>query len=139
MARDFDGASDYLERTSIGVSGPPLTLACWFNADTVTANHALVTLSDNSLDAFSMIARGNVDDAIQALSLEGGSSDFAVTTSTYSADTWHHAAAVFTSSTSRDAFLDGGSKGSDTASSAPSGIDRVVIGRAIPASESCAQ
>ena len=47
---------------------------------------------------------------------------------TVNTGTWYHACGVFTSDTSRDAFLNGGEKGSDTGSRSPSSPDQFRIG-----------
>ena len=53
----------------------------------------------------------------------------AETTTGYSVNTWHHAAGTFTSTTARAAFIDGGSKGTDTTSIVPANENRISIGR----------
>jgi hypothetical protein len=76
-----------------------------------------------------LIAHGNVaGDPIYVQSRDASGTSSAVSTSGYSANTWHHACAVFGSGSDRRAFIDGGSKGTDSTSRAPTGLDRAAIG-----------
>lgn len=109
MAYDFDGTDDYIEAASAVVAGSPLTLACWFNSDSATANQTLVSITNaGGQERFILRASGAVTgDPIQAISVAGNNSSAADSATGYSANTWHHAAAVFASATSRVAYIDG--------------------------------
>jgi len=77
-----------------------------------------------------MYFRGDIaNDPIQIIQQGGGSSVLTlISTSGCSANTWHHACAVFTSATSRTIYLDGGNSATNTTSSTPSGINQMNIG-----------
>ena len=132
MARLFNDATpDWLSINTAAVTAMPLTLACWFNSNDATLTQGLVWLGDKDSDThmFYLAARGaTAGDPISAF-IYGVSNAEALTSTGYSANTWHHACGVYTSATSRAAYIDGGSKGTNTTSITPSGVDRTSIGR----------
>lgn len=133
MARSFVAASSqYLENANAVVSTAPLTLSCWFQSDDVTINQALVVITDiaTTTHYFSMILVGTTaGDPLRAQVSDGSGSASASTSTGYTAGTWHHGCAVFASTTSRAAYIDGGSKGTNPTSKTPAGLDRTGIGR----------
>ena len=140
MARDFNrAAGDNLVVDAAPATAVPLTLACWaqFSGGT-TAPHTLVFVGDASAtdQYFTLEAKGDVvGDPIRAQARSGGGAA-ADTSTAFVNDIQHHCCAVFTSSISRACFIDGGSKGTDTTSSTPTGVDRMAIGRAMDSSAS---
>lgn len=133
MAILFDDAStEYLEVNSPPATAAPFSMACWFRSDSVALTQGLMSICDK--DAANHIwglraAGATGGDPVQLSALAGGAAASASTSSGYSANTWHHACGVETSSTSRAAFIDGGSKGTDTTSRSPAGADRISIAR----------
>lgn len=144
MARDFDGTNQRLSSDTPALTAVPITMACWFNADDATKLQGLMCLSELGTspatgDFFGLDLRGDVaGDPVRATSYSGsaGGNDYASTSSGYSTGTWQHAAAVFATTTSRAAYLNGGSKGTDTASNTPSAgaLERTVIAARISTS-----
>lgn len=124
-------ASEYLEHNSPLVTAVPLTMACWFQTHSASLNSNLVGLFDLSVpqSRFMMQVRPSDGDIIRCFATEGAASGSALSTSSWSINTWHHACGVFASSTDRRAFLDGGSKGTDATDVTPTGIDRLSLGR----------
>jgi len=90
-------------------------------------------ISDTSADArfFNLSAGDGSDAVVYATAYAGGTWDPAVTTATFSADQWHHAAAVYVSSSQRHVYLDGANKGSSTVTAVPSGQDTTSIGHIV--------
>lgn len=83
-----------------------------------------------SVDGFYIQAVGNTaGDPIRASVAAAGSFGEAATTTGYSANAWQHACGVYTSATSRAAFLNGGGKGTNATNRAPSGLSRTMVGR----------
>ena len=126
MARLFDDAnSQDLTRTdTAGFTGLPVTMACWFMSDDIAAAQALMGLynTGSTSGLYALFAQGNVaGDPVRAWHIQdNGTSSFAATTTGYSANTWHHACAIFASTASRTAYIDGGSSATETTSrSAP--------------------
>src|SRR5262245_60680725 len=125
MGRTFVRASsEFLEHGAAIVSAAPLTFACWFRSDDATVDQALVSTgrTNSSSIYFSLEIHGSATgDPLRAVISDSTSfQSFASTSTGYSANTWHHGCAVYASSTSRAAYIDGGSKGTDTASRTPS-------------------
>jgi len=129
MARTFlKSTSDYLTAGGAGVQAAPLTIACFIRVDAL-AFHAAVTLDNGGSHAF-FLGVNNTGKA-QAQINAPGSGGFAqaVSTASLSANAWHHIAAVYRSTSSRDAYLDGGGKGSDTTTVTPAPMSRTELGR----------
>lgn len=126
FSRRFNGTSAFLECSSAPVAVTPLTMACWFNVGDLTSPHTLISISDTGVaNRFGLFANGFVaGDPISAFT---GSASAATTTS-YRTNTWQHACGVFVSKDARHAYLDGGSKGTDTTDRTPVSPDRVTIG-----------
>ena len=124
MARLFDDASsEGLELGSSPITDSPVTLACWFNSDSITADQTLIHINRSTgyPRGYSLIAAGAVSgDPIRAKTDYGSPASDDSTTG-YSANTWHHAAAVFDASLAY-AFIDGGSKGSGAFTQSLSGV-----------------
>jgi len=135
MARLFDDASSqYLEISKAIVSSYPLTMACWFNSNDLTTGQTLICIGDTATDAnfFRLTAQGNAaGDPLRAQSSSPTANRFWDTTTGYSANTLHHAAAVFTSASSLQSFIDGDGSGAygSSANPTPTGLDTTSIGR----------
>ena len=129
MALSLNGSS-YIESTSTPVTTFPFTMACWFNPANDTAGGTLMSIGvANGLDRFQMVNRGDLaGDFIAISSLVGATAATATTTIGYTANTWHHAAAVCASITGRSIFLNGGGKDTNTTSSNPAGINNILQG-----------
>lgn len=133
MARNFNGGSaQYVRTLTVPITATPFTVSGWFFCTNNSSAFFLWAAFKNSAggnDRFSLTARGDaVGDTVQFTSTVAGTVQRAITTSGYSANTWFHAAGVSASATDRRVFLDGGSKGTDTVSSAPSGINEMGCG-----------
>jgi hypothetical protein len=109
MAYEFASASSkYLSMTSSPVSGPPLTMACWFNAAQVTTSDYLVTVSTATTQYFGLVILGaNAGDPVGAFDFGNGLIG-ASTTAGYTAGTWTHAVGVWSSLSNRTAYINGG-------------------------------
>ena len=130
MARLFnDGANEYLRVGSAVVAALPLTLAAWFYSDDGAADQALIGISDGLANGFILQAGGVGNNEIVAGSIDGGVADFALSTTFWGINTWHHGCAVFTNTTLRAAFLDGGGKGTQVDFNDPAGVDQTDIGQ----------
>lgn len=132
MAYDFDGTNDYIEGDAANVTAAPLTMACWFRPANTTTNFSLMSLSvdTGATDRFVLQAAGAIsgDPVRLQITQSGTTSNAAVSASGYTANNWWHAAGVFTSATSRKAFISGTGGTADTANIAPSGVNRTGIG-----------
>jgi len=133
MARLFDDAqSEYLEVTSAPATAVPLTIVFWFKCDDGTKDEYAFYLSDGTLDnsfVGMLNSSGGAVDDVRAYTFAESIQPHADTTTTWTTDTWHHAAYVFAANDSRAAYLDGAGKGTNATSATPTGIDLVRIGR----------
>lgn len=129
MARSFlKTTSDFLTAAGAGVSGAPLTLACFLRVD-VMQFHAALSLDNGGSDAYFLGVNngGNVQAQVNAPS--GGGFAHATSTTSMSAGAWHHVAAVYSSDSNRGAYLDGLGKGTDTTTVTPQAMGRTELGR----------
>jgi hypothetical protein len=127
MAYDFNGTSQYLSTASAPVSGPPLTIACWALPDGTSAG-AYVAVGDSTSAQRYQLQQGfgNVN-SVSILSV--GSGIVAATTSTgVAGGTWHHAAGIVDSNSSRTIYLNGSNSVTDTNTMAVATPNSVVVG-----------
>jgi hypothetical protein len=132
MSRLFTSASsEYLTAASTPVTAVPLTMACWFRSSSATLFQGLMTVGQaGANEAFRIAAAGNTaGDPIRIVSVGSGTTRFADSSTGYSANVWAHACGVFTSTTSRAVYINGGSAGTNVQSSTPTGLNQVEIGR----------
>lgn len=133
MSRLFDdAASDKLELGSAVLTGVPISIAAWFNSDSTALNQGIASVwaSGSSTNFFTLEASGGVGgDPVRATTSAGGTTGAAATSAGYTANAWHHACGVFSAINARAAYLNGGSKGTETTSATPASINRTGIGQ----------
>lgn len=121
MARNFNGTSARIHVSSAVVTATPYTMACRFRTTNMTQVAALLTLSSSSSNYSTLFFRGDVaGDPIDVLIHAGAGQHVARSTTGCTSGQWHHACGVFTSSTSRTVYLDGGSSATNTTATSPS-------------------
>ena len=128
-ALDMVTASSQYVSFAAPITGRPLTISCWFKVTNLTAEHALVTLADNSAATsyFALYAAGaDAGDPVKFDSRSGGITS-ARTTTAYSANTWHHALATIDAGGVQTVYIDGGSSATASART-PTGIDTGAAG-----------
>lgn len=136
MARTCVNAnSEYFITTSTPVSAAPLTMAGWFYS-TDDSNNFLTMMSiadaSSSVDYFALYTMGGVGgDPIRFTSRDSGGAVSANTSTGFTINTWHHAAAREVSSTSRNVRIDGGSEGTNTTDTTPAALDRLGFGSGV--------
>ena len=130
MAYNFNGTNQSLQLNSAVVGSTPLTMACWFRPANITTAFALMYIGQAAAVAnrFVIFARGDLAGDPITASADNNTGGTATTTAGYTANTWHHACGVFTSSTSRAVYLDGANSGTNAANITPSGLDTTTIG-----------
>jgi hypothetical protein len=127
MAFSFNGSSSYIEATSTPVTAEPFTMACWFNTLNNSAGGSLMSIGNSSTtNRFQLNANGNAGNV--GISAVGSTTQTASTSTNYTTNVWHHAAAVCGSSSNRSAYLNGGGKQSNNLSVTPAGINNIIIG-----------
>ena len=126
-----DASSHYLEAASTPITATPFTFSAMFNSDDGTLTQAMVYMGDAGTvdNFFELAADGTLaGDPVRFRARTTGNGD-AVTSTGYTTGTWHHAAGVSASATSRTAYIDGGSSGTSGSSRIPTGVDTLAIGR----------
>ena len=104
----------------------PLTISCWFRANSVQLVNFIWLSRDDISSGWGMYLDGSGN--LRGYVSSGGASDFAAPTR-YSAGVWHHACLVCPSDTSRTVYIDGvGTTNSDTRSVNPANISLFRIG-----------
>jgi hypothetical protein len=130
MARSFDGGgTQHGSIATAVVTAMPLTMACWVRPDFSVEGTIMSLNKATAGDYFSIQIRTTPAFRAQCLSGAGAEAGTATATGTPVTDTWIPVVAVFTSTTSRDIYYNGGNKGSNATSvTAPSGLTRTTIG-----------
>jgi hypothetical protein len=127
-------SSEYLEYAGGLLTATPLTMACWFYSPSTSLSMILMSLCNSAStpwarNSFYLQASGaTAGDPVSAGTVDASAGSQANTSTGWSANTWTHACGVWTSATDRAAFINGGSKGTQTTSRVPSGIDRMNLG-----------
>lgn len=130
MSRSFaSSSSQYLTYSGAVLSATPLTMACFFNPVSGAGTYTLLSISDSAQSAtyLQLHLASNRVRASEGANGVGIATANNVTTNV-SNGVWQHACGVFGSSSSRDAFLNGGLKGSNTTTIGAGTLDRTEIG-----------
>lgn len=133
MARLFDDASThYLENAAAVLTAYPFTMAAWAKSNDATVLQTVMGLGNAAAGSpyhVLQFAGATVGDPIVYRMNEGTGQVLSTTSTGYTANTWHHVCAVGRSATSRDVYIDGGSKGSEATNRAFGTCTRTAIGR----------
>lgn len=126
----YDFASGSSQRISAGtspVSGPPLTMSCWINSDSISANSVALYVGNSvGIDRFAIFT--DVFGRINAQTVRTGISAVSTTSGVITTGTWAQAGAVYSSATSRVAYLNGIAATVETTNIAVTTADAVGIG-----------
>lgn len=126
MAFDF-ATTDRYEIGSAVVTAYPFTMACWFYVDSLATGRTLLCFGPSGATATTQRIGLN-STSVFAQSENAGTAESASTTVAPTTGVWAHAAGVFAGNTDRRAFLNGGSKGTNTVSvTFSTAINRTVI------------
>ena len=142
MSRDFDkddtgGQGLWIQSTPVTIA--PFTIAAWFNVLDLTNNYCLFGLADRSstYDYFYVGLRGAISDKVFGVANRStGTNTLVETSTTYTANTWHHACwTVNVDSAHYYVWLDGGGMGSVNRGELPLNIDSIGIGLLVRAAD----
>lgn len=117
MSVVLNGSSQYLYIAELIGGVEPFTIVGYYKSDSLTVDQSIASLASSSDDIgfFTLAAAGNrAGDYITNNARDDGqgTNEFTESAIAYTANIWQHAAAVFTSDTARDVYLNGGNKGS---------------------------
>jgi len=132
VARNFASDTQWLKSSYTPITGYPLSLAAHFVDGNDSQNRTILSINNGSsgtgaiehslrTDATSRVVVAATDNATQT-------EVTATTSTTIAVLTLGHALGVFSSATSRSAFLNGGGKATNTTSRAASGLTTVSVG-----------
>lgn len=126
-ALDFNGTTNFAEYGSKLVADYPFTLEAWVKGDVASGLHAIISFADvNDFTRYYHIA---LVDGKPTLTARNITPKTITSPDSIIDGNWHHIAGVFASNTYRELFVDGVSKGVDTASVIYSWkIDTTLIG-----------
>ena len=127
MARLFNGTNDSIEAASAPVTAVPLTIAAWFYPTTNGPSAIASVGVSGGIHRFQLYYDNTATVSAGATANDGTSSSSMVS-GTAPLNQWSHAAAVFSSTTSRTAYFNGTAAAANTNTSTPTGIDRINIG-----------
>ncbi len=132
MARATNGFTEWMFSNNAPVTAYPMTFAIWFNVDGFPPVKTLISIGDKDVDTkfIQLMITGDGPSPIGWRGDMAGSTWNAETTTNYDGGSlvWGHACGVSASATDHSVYLNGGSKGTDTASVTLSDIDSVAVG-----------
>ena len=127
MAYSGWSTTNYIESTTGVITATPVTMCCWVNTTSLAAVQTPIGIYRSSsapdTNSFELsIGTGG------ALSAKTSGASATTTTGAITTNTWAHVCGVFTSATSRAAFINGANKATNATSSTPTGLNRLSIG-----------
>lgn len=129
MARNFvTASSQMIEHTAAIITALPVSMACW-TRPAGSGNRHLLSFNTNGAATHRLNLGIDNTNLPFVVSRDGGSAVSTSHTTTLANGTWGHLGALFTSTTSRNVYLNGVASSTGTGSSNPSGWDRTTIGR----------
>ncbi|KKK65638.1 hypothetical protein LCGC14_2972140, partial [marine sediment metagenome] len=131
MARGT-GSNVHIEMGSTPIIAAPFTMAARFKIDDLTHTGVILSIGNKAVanELWGIDVSGTESgDPVRSFAFSPGGFQAAKSTAGPSANTWHHACGVEAANNDRRAFLDGGNKGLNVATRAPSGADEVQIGQ----------
>jgi hypothetical protein len=129
ITASFNGSTGYYRTPPF--TGFPLTLAAWaMTTDTANAQEivALSQFAGNSERTSLAFAGATAGDPVRAVSQTVGAFQIANTTRGYTAYHWHFCTGVWSSTSDRSAYIDGGARGNASGSISTATPDRLSIG-----------
>jgi len=126
------GSNVHIEMGSTPIIAAPFTMAARFKIDDLTHTGVILSIGNKAVanELWGIDVSGTESgDPVRSFAFSPGGFQAAKSTAGPSANTWHHACGVEAANNDRRAFLDGGNKGLNVATRAPSGADEVQIGQ----------
>jgi hypothetical protein len=131
MAISFSGSLQSYYSASTPVTAVPLTIACRMNKASAATNGFLAGIMRNTgSNWYGFYIFANSSGIVTATVANNNVFAQGESTTSYSANTWHHVCGVFSSNTSRTIYLDGAGSATNTTSLTPTLIDIVTLAAA---------
>lgn len=133
MARLFnDALTEYLDIAQPVPTVFPFAMVCLYNTNDLGVHQNLICICDKDAEyeRFQLFLH-TTGDTVRSIAVSdpGPVQSVAISSISYSANVWQHAAGIFASSTDNRVFLNGGNKGTDNVDVAPENLDTTNIGR----------
>lgn len=127
MSRDFNGSSDRIVLPGAILTATPLTISCMAYSTGGGSFPILVKIGGQPNNSYFMLYRsgGKLSAGVANSTPSFGDS---LSVANIPSNAWCHCAGVFTSSTSRQSFLDGVASTANTTNLTPSGLTNTTIG-----------
>jgi hypothetical protein len=123
----IDGVDDYLNAGTVPVTAVPFSIAFW-HKNWAASSSVTWWLGEGGAGQWRAFYGGGSTTSLSCLSVQNNDFKTASTTVGYTQSKWYLYTAVFASATSRTCYINGGSSGTNTASSTPTGINEFYIG-----------
>lgn len=127
MAYDFNGANQYISSPITLPAITPVTLAAWCKPDGFTAVRSVLSVNNTESNGRHVLYL-DTDAKLSAQTAYLIWAGQATTTATATVSTWAHCAGVFSSATSRTAYLNGSASTANTTNVALVAVDTATIG-----------
>jgi hypothetical protein len=133
MAYTFNGSNQYIREAAAAVTAYSLTIAGWMRKNNTNTSGSVYSIMNGAGDNdwFRLLANDGAKVMLDQNSNSGNSYVSAQSAGSYTASTWLHACAVFTSSASRTSYRDGGNATTTTTTAnnpQPASLSRTTIG-----------
>lgn len=134
MAHGYERASsEYEYMSQAAITGPPMTMAAWFNTTDMDNHQVVMSIANSGSDInyWNIFAAGaNPGDHAYSTARDSDGTNFSETTNGYSSGVWHHICGVFAAADDRTIVLDGdwANRGTSAVSRSPSGVNKTAIG-----------
>jgi hypothetical protein len=127
---DFDGTNDYVEADN-EITSYPFTLECWVRLNVTNAGQRILAISNTTTGNVRYSLFYFQTDGKFYIQIQNTTTFSAGSTTTASANTWYHLAAVFESDTSRKLYINGvlEATGTDNVTFNNSADNKVNMGR----------
>jgi hypothetical protein len=128
MARNFD-ASSYIRLEESVISAAPFTIFIWFKCGN-NGTKTFMFIGDKDSDTEYWAIQQRYEDSLNYVRgrVFSGTAAHAVTSTTFSLNSWHNAVLREVSASDRNALLDAAGEGTNNSTKAPSNADRTTIG-----------
>lgn len=136
MALSFNGSSQYVNCTTAAATSMPITIACWFRANTVplASFQCLFQINNNAgsaSSAYRLIIPSNTTALRAAQATTGTIVNADSSSGVLSSNVWAHGAGVFSSTTSRTVYVNGSAGSTNTTSLAAPTVTTMNLGAVV--------
>lgn len=129
MALSLNGTSSYIGATSTPVTGPPFTMACWFNPLNDTLGGVLMAIGNSAgADRFQLAVNGDIANDPLTFYAQQSAANGTASATGYILNTWQHAAGVCSSNISRTVFKNGDQKATNATNVNPVSVNSLLMG-----------